>query len=434
MSIAIEGMDETYLKSISMKISNKAVSVLVAGTCINLTIGVLYAWSVIKKGLVSDWGWSNTQASMPYNVAIVVWAIALLAAGVMQDKIGPRKVITIGVVLVGFGMILSSFVPHDSVIGLTIAFGGVVGAGIGFTYACVTPAAMKWFHASKKGMISGITVGGFGLGAVYLAPLCTHLIANYGISKSFMVLGFFVLLVALPLTRFISNPPADYLPVTPAQATDILPPELSAHNLTWRDMIKTRQFYFLWIMFVFSSSAGVMIIGNLASIAVDQAAILNPAYLVSFLAISNASGRVGGGMLSDKIGRTNTMLVAFAVQAVNMLFFASYRDANTILLGTVVAGLAYGSLMSVFPSTTADFYGLKNYGANYGVLYTAWGVSGFVGPLLAGLAVDLTGTYSAAYIISAALLGVAIVLGFFLKQNGPPTQRLTQPDLKLRQA
>ena len=393
---------------------NKAATVLVAGTCINLTIGVLYAWSVIKKALVADWGWTNTDASMPYNVAIVVWAIALLAAGAMQDRIGPKKVITLGVTLVGAGMILSSLIPQDSVIGLTIAFGGIVGTGIGFAYACVTPAAMKWFHSSKKGMVSGITVGGFGLAAVYLAPLCTSLIEHFGISQSFMILGAAVLLIGLPLTRVISNPPADYTPAAPANLSPTAP-KTSGYELTWKEMLKTRQFYFLWIMFVFSSSAGVMIIGNLASIATDQAGVLNPAYLVSILAIANASGRVGGGMLSDKIGRTNTMLLAFAVQAANMMLFATYTDATMILVGTVVAGMAYGSLMSVFPSTTADFYGLKNYGANYGVLYTAWGVSGFVGPLLAGWAVDTTGTYSLAFTISAGLLAVAIVLGFMTK-------------------
>ena len=104
---------------------NKGLQVLVAGTCINLTIGVLYAWSVIKKALVNDWGWTNTDASMPYNVAIVVWAVALLIAGALQDRIGPKKVITLGVVLVGLGMILSSMIPQDSVLGLTVAFGGV---------------------------------------------------------------------------------------------------------------------------------------------------------------------------------------------------------------------------------------------------------------------------------------------------------------------
>ena len=292
---------------------NKGLQVLVAGTCINLTIGVLYAWSVIKKALVNDWGWTNTDASMPYNVAIVVWAVALLIAGALQDRIGPKKVITLGVVLVGLGMILSSMIPQDSVLGLTVAFGGVVGTGIGFAYACVTPAAMKWFHSSKKGMVSGITVGGFGLAAVYLAPLCTGLIDGFGISQSFMILGSAVLVIGLPLTRVISNPPEGYVAPAPAAAASASAPKASGHNMTWREMMKTRQFYFLWIMFVFSSSAGVMIIGNLASIATDQAGILNPAYLVSILAISNASGRVGGGILSDRIGRTNTMLLAFAL-------------------------------------------------------------------------------------------------------------------------
>lgn len=410
-----------------MSIINKSVAVLVAGTCINLTIGVLYAWSVIKKALVSDWGWTHTDASMPYNVAIVVWAVALLAAGIMQDRIGPKKVITLGVFLVGSGMLLSSQMPQDSVLGLTITFGGIVGTGIGFAYACVTPAAMKWFHASKKGMISGITVGGFGLAAVYLAPLCSTLISHFGISQALLILGSAVLLIGLPLTRIISNPPAGYVPAAPANLPAAAAKPQSQREFSWRQMVRTRQFYFLWLMFVFSSSAGVMIIGNLASIASDQAAIANPAFLVSLLAICNASGRVGGGMLSDKIGRTNTMLLAFALQAVNMVLFASYQTEAMIIVGTVVAGIAYGALMSVFPSTTADFYGLKNYGANYGVLYTAWGVSGFVGPLLAGWAVDTTGTYSLAYTISAVLLAVAIVLG--LMTRAPKDEREQEGEL-----
>lgn len=398
---------------------DKSVAVLVAGTCINLTIGVLYAWSVIKKALVSDWGWSHTDASMPYNVAIVVWAVALLAAGAMQDRIGPKKVITLGVFLVGVGMLLCSQVPHDDVRALTLAFGGIVGAGIGFAYACVTPAAMKWFHPGKKGMIAGITVGGFGLAAVYLAPLCAKLIATFGISKTFLILGSAVLLIGLPLTRIITNPPADFVPAGPRLASKHSVPKAKTSEYSWREMLRTRQFYFLWVMFVFSSSAGVMIIGNLASIATAQAGIASPALLVSLLAICNASGRVGGGMLSDKIGRTNTMLLAFALQAVNMLLFASYQDEAMLIGGTMAAGAAYGALMSVFPSTTADYYGLKYYGANYGVLYTAWGVSGFVGPLLAGWAVDSTGSFGMAYNISAALLAVAIVLGLMTK---PPRE------------
>ena len=153
---------------------SKAVGMLAAGTGINLTIGVLYAWSVFKKAMVANWGWTHSEANAAYTVAIVVWAAALLVAGVVQDKIGPKRVIQIGVFLVGAGVLASSF--FTSPIAMVFTIGVVVATGIGFTYGCVTPMAMKWFHPSRKGMVSGITVGGFGLAAVYLAPLTGLLI------------------------------------------------------------------------------------------------------------------------------------------------------------------------------------------------------------------------------------------------------------------
>ena len=189
-------------------------------------------------------------------------------------------------------------------------------------------------------------------------------------------------------------------------------------------MLKTWQFYDIWVIFVLSSSAGVMMIGHLASIATKQAGIRNPVYVVSLLAISNAAGRIGGGMLSDIIGRRNTLMVVFSTQLINMLCFATYTTMPLMVVGTIVAGFSYGSLMSVYPSLTSDNWGMKSYGANYGALYTAWGVSGVVGPLIAGWVVDTTGTYDLAYTISAGLLVVALVLGFVLKpvKTPPPEQ------------
>ena len=184
--------------------------------------------------------------------------------------------------------------------------------------------------------------------------------------------------------------------------------------------MRTTSFYKLWVMFVLSSSAGVMMIGHLASIATIQANIAHSAYIVSLLAISNASGRIGGGMLSDRIGRRNTMMVVFGTQLLNMLAFSFYTTEPLIILGTIVAGFSYGSLMSTFPSITSDNYGMKSYGTNYGVLHTAWGVSGVVGSLIAGWVVDATDTYAAAYTLSAVLLGVAMVLGLWLKPVQTP--------------
>jgi len=183
---------------------SKAVGILVAGTGINLTIGFLYAWSVFKKAMVANWGWTHSEANAAYTVAIVIWAVALLIAGVVQDRIGPRRVIQIGVFLVGTGLIASSF--FQTPLAMIITVGVIVATGIGFTYGCVTPMAMKWFHPSKKGMVSGITVAGFGVAAVYLAPLTSALIKNFGISRSFLILGIGILAIAQPLSCIVNNP------------------------------------------------------------------------------------------------------------------------------------------------------------------------------------------------------------------------------------
>lgn len=157
-----------------MQSISKAGKILWTGFCINLAIGILYAWSVFKKSLVIDYGWSNADATLPYTVAIVVFAAALLVAGILQDKMGPRKVLILGTSLVGTGMILSGLVASPAALVLT--FGVVVGTGIGFGYACLSPAAMKWFHPSRKGFVNDVITAGFGLGAVYLAPLTSQLI------------------------------------------------------------------------------------------------------------------------------------------------------------------------------------------------------------------------------------------------------------------
>jgi OFA family oxalate/formate antiporter-like MFS transporter len=395
---------------------NASWKVLIAGTCITLTLGVLYSWSVIKKALVHDWGWSNSDASLPYTVAILVFALALLVAGRLQDKIGPRKIVALGGFLTGLGLIMSSLV--HSVPLLVLTFGVISGTGIGFGYASVTPPVLKWFHPSQKGMVTGIVVSGFGLASIYIAPLTTWLLGAYGISMAFAILGTLIIIISFPLSQMVVNPPDGYIPAEPkglSKKKGNAVKVTAARDYDWKEMVKTKQFYFLWIMFVLASSAGLMIIGNIASIAKTQANWDKGFYLVSLLAFFNATGRVGGGVVSDKIGRVQTMMVVFLLQGVNMVLFSTYTTPVMMVIGTILAGIGYGSLLSVFPSTVADYYGLKNFGANYGVVYTAWGISGVVGPIIAGAVVDTTGTYNLAYTISAALLVVAVALAFLTK-------------------
>ncbi|MBY5945718.1 OFA family MFS transporter [Photobacterium rosenbergii] len=389
---------------------DKAKQILLAGFCINLCMGILYAWSVFKQALVLDMGWSDADASMPYSVAVITFALSLLVAGVLQDKMGPRKILILGTVLVGSGMIISSFATSPLL--LLITFGLMTGAGIGFGYACLAPSAMKWFHPSKKGLVNGLIAAGFGLAAVYLAPLTSLLIDSFGISTSFLILGVAILLITVPLASTITNPPAGYQPPVPAnyKAKASKPVDIQ-----WRAMLKTPQFYSLWIMFALASSAGLMVIGNITLIASQQANITEAAFLVVVLSIFNSGGRVAAGILADKIGGLRTLTIAFIMQGINMALFASFDSSFTLMVGAALAGVGYGTLLAVFPTLTAEFYGLKNYGANFGVLYTAWGVSGFIGSAITAIAMGTTGNYTLAYTICAVMLAVNVLLSVVTK-------------------
>ncbi|MBC7004853.1 OFA family MFS transporter [Photobacterium sp. BZF1] len=389
---------------------DKAKQILLAGFCINLCMGILYAWSVFKQALVLDMGWSDADASMPYSVAVITFALSLLVAGVLQDKMGPRKILILGTTLVGSGMIISSFATSPLL--LLITFGLMTGAGIGFGYACLAPSAMKWFHPSKKGLVNGLIAAGFGLAAVYLAPLTSLLIESFGISTSFLILGVAILLISVPLASTITNPPAGYQPPVPAnyKAKAAKPVDIQ-----WRAMLKTPQFYSLWIMFALASSAGLMVIGNITLIASQQANITEAAFLVVVLSIFNSGGRVAAGILADKIGGLRTLTIAFIMQGINMALFASFDSSFTLIVGAALAGVGYGTLLAVFPTLTAEFYGLKNYGANFGVLYTAWGVSGFIGSAITAIAMGTTGNYTLAYTICAVMLAFNVLLSVVTK-------------------
>ncbi|TQO99274.1 OFA family MFS transporter [Vibrio cholerae] len=393
---------------------DKAMRILLAGFCINLCLGILYAWSVFNKALVTDFGWSAADASSPYAIATIAFSVCLLVAGILQDRMGPRNILILGTTLTGLGMIASGFA--SSVLMLNLTFGVMTGAGIGFGYACLSPSAMKWFHPSKKGMVNGLIAAGFGLAAIYLAPLTSALITHLGIQTSFMILGAGVLAIAVPLACTINNPPAGYVPAEPKlKAGQEAKVVAKVANLSWKAMLKTPQFYALWLMYALAASVGLMLIGNITNIASVQANLPNAVYLASILAIFNSGGRVAAGILSDKIGGVRTLLLAFLLQGGNMVLFATFDSEFTLIIGTAIAAVGYGTLLAVFPSITAEFYGLKNYGTNYGVLYTSWGIGGAIGAAVVGYSMTHGGGYNLAYTISAAMMAVCILLALITK-------------------
>jgi len=404
---------------------NRGWTVTFAGLGINLALGILYTWSVISKGVPDAWGWSETDKSLPYAIACLVFCLIMVPAGRMQDKIGPRTVATIGGILVGLGMILAS--RTTSPMGFIIGFGVLAGAGIGFGYASATPPAVKWFPAAKTGLIAGLVVSGFGLASVYAAPLAKWMTSAYGLPTMVMAFGIGFLVVVVGLAQLLTPPPKGYVPVgTPAPTSNT--GVARKEDFTPFEMLKTWQFYVLWFMYACGAGAGLMIISKLAKIAQDQAGITLGFVLVAVLAVGNGAGRIVAGTLSDKIGRKAALFLCFTIQAVSILLLSVTSQDSFLAKPGVLAvlsaliGANYGANLALFPSVTKDYYGLKNFGVNYGLVFTAWGLGGFMLSLLAGKVYDATKVFTFAYYCSAGLLVTAAVVTFLVKPPHAKTQ------------
>ena len=390
--------------------SRRGWMVTIAGMGLNLALGILYAWSVFAKQLVEPvarggFGWTKTEATLPYTVAIACFALMMIPAGRLQDRFGPRVVATAGGIFSGVGLLVASFAGPGAVVPAVVGFGLLGGTGFGLGYAAATPAAVKWFPPEKKGLITGLVVAGFGVAPVYIAPVSKLLLAELGPQVSFRTLGLGFLVVATLFAQLIRNP-EKALNVTkpgagPAKAVD----------RTWREMIRTPTFWSLYLQYALAATAGLMIIGHMAKIVtVQSGGAVQATFFVALLACFNASGRIVAGVISDHIGRIVTLALVSILQATAMFFFPGLVTFGQFVVGAAMVGFSYGACLSLFPSTAADRWGTKNLGLNYGILFTAWGVGGVVGPMLAGRIVDQTGSYAAAFEIAGCLM----VLAFFV--------------------
>ncbi|MBN2584632.1 MAG: OFA family MFS transporter [Planctomycetes bacterium] len=394
-------------------VKNHGWRVTFAAMGINLALGILYTWSVLSKRIPAEWNWSEGDKSWPYAVACLIFSLVMVPAGRLQDRIGPRIVATIGGVLVGAGMILASLTT--SPMGYIIGFGVLAGAGIGFGYASATPPAVKWFSPARTGLIAGIVVSGFGLASVYAAPLCNWLAGNYGIQNAFMYLGIAFLVVVVSLAQLLL-PPKQPLKFANAGGTSPAAPAVKREDFTAKEMLSSPQFYLLWFMYACGAGAGLMVISKLAKIASQQAGLQLGFVLVAVLAIGNGAGRIAAGVLSDKLGRKATMAMCFLLQAVLIVLLSRATTgsvlASTAVLSVICAliGANYGANLSLFPSITKDFYGLKNFGVNYGLVFTSWGVGGFMLAMLAGKMYDKYQSFNVAYYGAVVLLVAAAIV------------------------
>jgi OFA family oxalate/formate antiporter-like MFS transporter len=377
------------------------------------------------------------QAPLKYAfaVAILSFAIFLVYAGRVQDVKGPRLPALIGGVLIGAAFLVEGLVLHFHLVSgiqantvlLLITIGLVAGAGIGFAYVCPIAALVKWFPKAK-GLVSGIAVAGFGFGAFIYSnkdlPFGGSVfLREHGVAQFFLVHGVVALVAVVIGALMLSNPPG-----TPPKA----PAESEAGEL-----LRKPGFYMLWAMFFSGALAGLTVIGVAKGFAGEQlvaaAGAVGPdvkkalmekgALAVGSLAIFNAIGRVVWGVISDRIGRTPTFVAMFAFQAAMMFLLPTLTTEGAIALGAGLVGFNFGGNFALFPSATADLFGAKSLGANYGLVFTSYGVAGVVGIFASNTAKDLTGSYAGAFAVCGVLCvlscAVAIALHIWRKKAVP---------------
>jgi nitrate/nitrite transporter NarK len=411
-------------------LKRKGWTVVLAGTGINLALGVLYTWSIFKgairasieEGGQGAFAWDLASINDPYAVCCLVFAFAMILAGRCQDRLGPRLTALVGGLLVGLGFVWIS--QSTSYWSWVLGFGVVAGIGIGFGYSSATPPALKWFPAAKTGMIAGIVVSGFGLASVYIAPLAKYMLGTWGLQTSMLCFGVSFAVVLTLFSLLLANPPDGYLfgeaAAKEAKAKQATPSTHVEGDYTPREMMKTVNFYLLWAIYLVGSGAGLMVIGSVAGMA--KQSLGEMAFVaVALMAVGNAGGRIVAGVLSDRIGRIRTLLLMLSCQAVLMfvaipIVGAERASAVLLVILATFIGFNYGTNLSLFPSLTKDFWGLRNFGTNYGIVFSAWGVGGFLMGRLSQMLQASTGSFDLSFIAAGVLLVVGAGLSLTLRE------------------
>ncbi|MCX6664942.1 MAG: OFA family MFS transporter [Euryarchaeota archaeon] len=435
------------------KTMNRWIIVL-GGIMIQLALGAIYAWSAFTTplqgttGNLSEFAFNKTQTQAIFSAGLATFAIFTIIGGRLQLRIGPMKVALLGGVLLGIGYLSASFVGADF-IGKLLSIGIIAGAGIGLAYVVPIAVGVKWFP-DKKGLVSGLAVAGFGFGAfiwILLANppsilgfsgLITKQTGAFGytiqnVDAAFRIYGIAFLILVVAGSLLMRNPPAGWKPAgwNPPQTTSngkklglILKP---------REMMKTKNFYILWTMFIIGALAGLMVIGNVQNFAksttdgftangFSQQEAIDIAVIGAAvcLPIFNGAGRIVWGQLSDKIGRKKSIIAMFAFQGIMMTAFF-YTTSNPYMFYVIAAviGFNFGGNFALFPAATADSFGSENLGINYGFVFTAYGIGGIVGPILAGYVQDAGMSFLYAFIPAAIMCFIAAGLAMLYKDTTP---------------
>jgi MFS transporter, OFA family, oxalate/formate antiporter len=390
---------------------------VVGGVMMNMALGMFYGMSVFMLPLEKEFGWTRAQTSWVTTIGLALIAVWYVIAGFIQDRRGPRPVAVVGGLLFSLGFFLASYTRSLTMFYLTA--GVIAGTGSGFGYVIPTSVGSKWFP-DKRGLVIGLMVGGYGAGSGIFGPIALSLIDRVGWRSTFQILSLVFLVMTMTGAYLLQNPPAGYVPPgwDPSKIRGVA---RAGADVQASVMVRLPTFWLLWAAYCLGTTAGTMVISQLvpfARSAGHSAAVAGFALTVG--ALGSASGRVLSGWMSDYAGRLNTLRVMLLVSACAMPLLFLFRGSVPLFYLLLAAVYyCYGTQLSVYASTSADFFGTRNVGFNYGLLLLAWGVAAILGPFLGGRVYVATGEYRYAFFVAAAMSIAALITLMFAKNPHP---------------
>jgi OFA family oxalate/formate antiporter-like MFS transporter len=409
--------------------SHNRWTIALAGVFMQVALGAVYAWSVFRVPLARQFGWSISEVTLTFTISIFVLGISAFFGGLWLNREGPRVVALSGGVLYGLGVFLASFSAHK-LWWLYLSYGLIGGVGLGLGYIVPVAVLVKWFP-DRRGLITGIAVGGFGAGALITAPVATELILSVGVLSTFAYLGIAYLVVTVVAALFMQNPPEGWRPEgwTPTHS-EVL--QRAGRDYTLVEALKTWQWYALWLLLFLNTFAGISIISQEAPIFEELVGVsaVVAASMVGVASIGNAVGRVFWAWVSDLITRRATLFVMFVLQVLLFWFLPNVTMISLMTIVTFIVLMCYGGGFGTMPAFAADYFGSKNVGPIYGLMLTAWGTASGVGPLLIAYMRQTTGSYRGALHVIAGVMAVSAILPILVSrpQSGLPAREVKFQD------
>jgi OFA family oxalate/formate antiporter-like MFS transporter len=403
-----------------VKATNRWV-IAIAGVFLQIALGAVYAWSVFRIPLSKQFGWSISEVTFTFTISIFVLGFAAFFGGLWMNRVGPRTVALTAGTFYGLGVFLASF-SANKLWWLYLSYGVIGGIGLGLGYIVPVATLVKWFP-DRRGLITGIAVGGFGAGALITAPVATRLIQTVGVLPTFAYLGVAYFIVAIIASLFMRNPPENWQPRgwTPSEKQTA---QRATHDFVLSDALKAWQWWALWMILFLNTSAGIAIISQEAPIfeELTRVGAIVAGGMVGIASLGNGVGRVFWAWLSDMITRRGTFIVMFVIQVLLFWLLPTITVPSIMTTVTFVILMCYGGGFGTMPAFTADYFGPKNVGPIYGLMLTAWSFASVFGPLYIARMRETTGNYAGALHVIAIVMLLSILLPIMVRP--PRRERL----------